>query len=175
MAAVRIAIVGATGTGKSALAGALDIARRTDGGAPAQWMVAEAPALTEALTRDLLYQDTSFYSQALRQHRQFGFTLLTGLDLPSAALPDGRVHPALFDQRLRQLMDAQAISYAVVYGQDQYRTDCALQAIAHHTTAGFTRSRPATTPWHWNCDTCSDADCEHRLFSALLRSGSVRA
>lgn len=171
---MKIAIVGATGTGKSALAGALDIARRTDGGAPAQWMVAEAPALTEALTRDLLFQDTSFYPQALRQHLQFGFTLLTGLDLPSAALPSGRVQPAMFDQRLRQLMDAQTIPYAVVYGSGQDRTDCALQAIAHHTTAASKRSRPATTPWHWNCDTCSDADCEHRLFSALLKARSVR-
>ncbi len=172
---MKIAIVGATGTGKSTLAGALDVARAADGGRHAQWMVAEAPALTEALTRDLLFQDTSFYPQALRQHRQFGFTLLTGLDLPSASLPDGRVQPAQFDQRLRQLMDGQAIPYAVVYGRGQHRTDCALQAIAHHTTAAFTRSRPTTTPWHWNCDTCSDADCEHRLFSALLKSGSVRA
>jgi hypothetical protein len=137
-------------------------------------MVAEAPALTEALTRHLLFQDTSFYPQALRQHRQFGFTLLTGLDLPSAALPDGRVLPALFDQRLRQLMDAQAIPYAVVYGRGQLRTDCALHAITHHTTAASRRSRSATTAWHWNCDTCSDADCEHRLFRALLTSSSVR-
>ena len=89
-ASVKIAIVGATGTGKSALAAALDIADKT-GGVTDPWAAAEAPALTEALTRDLLFQDTSFYPQALRQHRQFSLTLLTGLDLPSASLPDGRV------------------------------------------------------------------------------------
>lgn len=172
---MKIAIVGATGTGKSALAGALDITRTTGGGASAKWMVAEAPALTEALTRDLLFRDTSFYPRALRLHRTFSLTLLTGLDLPSATLADGLLQPALFDLRLRQVMDDQAIPYAVVYGRGQDRTDCALQAIAHHGTRAATRSRSTATPWHWNCDTCSDADCEHQLFSALLKSGSVRA
>jgi len=171
---MQIAIVGATGTGKSTLAGALGIARASSAGVPAKWVAAEAPALTEALTRDLLFQDTSFYPQALRLHRQFSLTLLTGLDLPSASLPDGRVQPALFDQRLRQVMDGQAIPYAVVYGRGQDRTDCALQAIAHHNSRAPTRPRSTATPWHWNCDTCSDADCEHRLFRALLKSASVR-
>ena len=171
---MQIAIVGATGTGKSTLTGALGTARTSGDGAPAKWMVAEAPALTEALTRDLLFQDTSFYPQALRLHRQFSLTLLTGLDLPSAAVADGRVQPALFDQRLRQVMDGQAIPYAVVYGRGQDRTDCALQAIAHHSTRAPSRPRSAATPWHWNCDTCSDADCEHRIFRTLLKSGSVR-
>jgi nicotinamide riboside kinase len=171
---MKIAIVGATGTGKSALAAALDITDKT-GGVADPWVAAEAPALTEALTRDLLFQDTSFYPQALRQHRQFSLTLLTGLDLPSASLPDGRVRPGLFDQRLRQVMDDQAIPYAVVYGKGQDRTDCALQAIAHHARALSMRFRSARTEWHWNCDTCSDAGCEHLLFRSLLQAGSVRA
>lgn len=170
---MKIAIVGATGSGKSALVDALELAKNTSAISD-PWVVAEAPALTEALTRELLFQDASFYPRALLQHRQFGFTLLTGLDLPSASVPDGRVLPALFDQRLRQVMDGQAIPYAVVYGHGQDRTDCALQAIAHRVKHWTMRFRPARTDWHWNCDTCSDADCEHRLFSALLKTGSVR-
>lgn len=170
---MNIAIVGAKGTGKSALAEALARARDA-ADVSKKWAIAEAHALTEALTRDLLFQDASFYPHALRQHRQFGLTLLTGLDLPSASLCDGRLQPELFDSRLRQVLNAQGFPYAVVYGAGQNRTDCALQAIAHHTQRVSVRSRMQRSEWHWNCDTCSDADCEHQLFSALLFPGSVR-
>jgi hypothetical protein len=48
-----------------------------------------------------------------------------------------------------------------------------LQTILHRTQKTHTR---ATKPsaWRWSCEKCSDSDCEHRLFSELMASDSMR-
>ncbi|MES2583811.1 MAG: hypothetical protein V4627_13910 [Pseudomonadota bacterium] len=151
---MNIVVVGAPGTGKSSL----------------------VQALRQALQADA---DTSGFTVtehgAPHQPHPYDLTLLMGLDLPRhCAQPDPDVLRS--DAHLRHTLGSQAIAYAVVYGKAQARTECALQAIRyHHKRSAKRPPSAAASGWHWNCETCSDAECEHRLFSALVKtSGSVR-
>ncbi|MFZ9297174.1 MAG: hypothetical protein ACO24Y_02490 [Hylemonella sp.] len=80
--------------------------------------------------------------------------LLMGLDLPSAA--------GQSDELLRKQLRASAVSYSVVYGLGDQRLRNALRLIAPEPAA------PAR--WTRVCETCSDPDCEHLLFTGLHRS-----
>ncbi len=148
---MKIAVVGARGTGKSSLVEALRLVLQADAD---------------------LAECTVSESGAPELYGSYDLTLLMGLDLPCQEGP----LTAQCDASLRQALYTHAIAYAVVYGTGQARTNCAVQAIHHHhhRKQSSTRSRPAPSAWHWNCETCSDADCEHRLFSALVKSDSVR-
>ncbi len=150
---MNIAVVGAPDTGKSTLVQALRQSLQADAGT-AGFTVSE--------------------ESAPQQPHPYDLTLLMGLDLPhhrSQSKPD----LLQYDARLRHTLDSQAIAYAVVYGSEQARTDCALQAIHYHRLRSTKRPSAASSGWHWNCETCSDADCEHRLFSALVGANrSVR-
>lgn len=144
---MRIAVVGAPGTGTEQLLQDLPSAlNQTD--------------LPEACDLSAASHDLS----------AFDLTLLCGLDATDTT-PNVRDS----DARLRQALQAQRLSYAVVYGGDAaQRVQCAVQAIAHAQRAA--RQLPTDLPqWQWQCEKCSDAACEHRLFSSLLASGSVRA
>lgn len=150
---MKIAVVGAPGTGKSSLVLALRQALQADADTAA-FTVAEDGAPHQPHTYDL--------------------TLLMGLDLPHHGAQSA---PDLLqsDAHLRHTLASQAIAYAVVYGNAQARTDCALQAIDYHRKRAAKLPSAAASGWHWNCETCSDADCEYRLFSALVKtSASVR-
>ncbi len=150
---MKIAVVGAPSTGKTTLVLALRLA-----------LLADADTVDCAVTEDW----------APEHHRGDHLTLLMGLDLPRhGALNDPDLLQS--DARLRYILCSQAITYTVVYGSGQVRTDCALQAIAYHRRRSAKRPSPTTSGWHWNCETCSDAACEHLLFSALVKkSDSVR-
>ena len=152
---MKIAVVGAQGTGKTTLVDALRLA---------------LPASADIA--DCMVVDKSWSPE---QHRRYDLTLLMGLDLPQQ--DRGQTpQPTQHDTQLRQVLGSHAIAYAVVYGTGQARTDCALQAIASHRNQPRSRARPAASAWQWCCDTCSDAACEHRLFTALVNSkqSSVR-
>lgn len=141
------------------------------------FVIADTTALMTAIYSDLLFQDTSLYPWALAHQRAFDLTLVMGLDLPWVAdgvQRDGPVVRAQVDARLRQVLDAHAVTYAVVYGTGHSRTECALQAIAHHRRLSTSSSGSPASNWQWNCEKCSDAGCEHQLFSALLKADSVR-
>ncbi len=139
--------------------------------APVDFLMADTSALMTAVYSDLLFHDSSLYSFALEQHRCFDLTLLTGLDLvwkPDGVQRDGPHSQAPVDARLRQVLDAHAIAYAVVYGTGSERTQCALQAIHQHLQMPRQGS-PTEPAWQWSCEKCSDAVCEHRLFSRLVQ------
>lgn len=137
---------------------------------PVDFLIADTTALMTAVYSDLLFHDTSLYAYALEQHRCYDLTLLTGLDLAWEAdgvQRDGPHSQAPVDTRLRQVLDTHAIAYAVVYGVGPERTQCALQAI--YQQLQMPRQGPQTEPaWQWACEKCSDAACEHRLFSRLV-------
>lgn len=131
-------------------------------------VVADTTPLMTAVYSEVYFKDVSLYPYALEQQRNFALTLLTGLDI--AWVPDGiqrdseTVRKAV-DHRLREVLTQHQIPFTTLYGQGNARTDAALQAIAYQTAG------PRTGPqsdWKWTCDKCSDADCEHRMFSRLI-------
>ena len=145
---MKIAIVGAKSTGKTTLVDALRL------------------ALQEYADADVV-ECTVNESWAVQQHRRYDLTLLMGMDLPRQ---DRDISPeaAQHDFQLRQILSSHAMTYAVVYGTGQARTDCALRAVAYHRSQLPSRAKPAASAWQWCCDNCSDAACEHRLFTALV-------
>jgi nicotinamide riboside kinase len=122
-----------------------------------------------AIYSDLVFGDPSLYADAVDQHRAFGLTLVTGMDLPWQAdgiQRDGVAMRTRVDQRLREVLLQNGISFATVYGCGEARSQCALQAIRY----ALGKPPPDTQRgrWKWPCEKCSDPECEHRLFSALL-------
>ncbi|MFN7152350.1 MAG: hypothetical protein ACK4OE_01565 [Acidovorax sp.] len=106
---------------------------------------------------------------------QATLTLLMGLDLPCTA--DQQAAREAADARLRAALAHGGRAYRVVYGLGERRIESALQAIksiaasAYGTSARGTfdsDSSPRSARLRaWNCEKCSDPECEHRLFTAL--------
>ena len=141
------------------------------------YMVADTTPLMTAVYSDLLFQDTTLYPFALQHQCLYDLTLVMGLDLPwvsDGIQRDGPAVRARVDARLRQVLDTEALPYCMVYGSGTARTACALQAIAHRRGTASTSANQRASSWQWNCEKCSDARCEHQLFSALLKADSVR-
>lgn len=141
----------------------------------ATYLLADTTALMTAVYSDVLFGDHSLYAAALEQQRHFDLTLVMGLDLPWAADPqrDGPHSRAPVDAALRAALACANLPYQVVYGKDSARTRNALHAIekvashAYGISAGG-RFSSKNAAWTWNCEKCSDPECEHRLFTALL-------
>lgn len=149
---MRIAIVGAPGTGAQQLLQDL----------PAALNHADLP---EACT---LWVPASPPQTAEHDLSAFDLTLLCGLDTVNTTQTASNC-----DNQLRQGLEAQRLPFAVVYGSAAQRVQSAVQAIAHAQRAA--RRLPTDAPqWQWQCEKCSDAACEHQLFSGLLQKGSVR-
>jgi nicotinamide riboside kinase len=130
-------------------------------------VIADTSPLLTAVYSDVYFNDPSLYAQALEHQRSYALTLLTGLDI--AWVPDGIQRNWLtlrqtVDLRLRKVLEDNDFAYATVYGQGHARTECAMQAIAFKL-AGPRKTKPS--PWKWNCEKCSDAECEHHMFSRL--------
>lgn len=154
---------------------ATEQSRRVHTSMPTDALVVDSPSLMTAVYSDLLFHDDSLYADALKHQRSFDLTLLTGLDLdwvPDRPERPGRLWREPFDARLRQVLLANALSHAVVYGAGQVRVQCALQAIAHHRDAQITPLEAGQPPWQWSCEKCSDATCEHRMFTGRLKIGN---
>lgn len=147
----RIAVLGASGSGKTWLTNQLVLAF-ADSASPIQ--IDDDPALNVfPLPHDAV--------------------LLLGLDLSPA-------QPAQLqaEQLLRKTLTDSSTPFQVIYGQGQSRLLNALQALkaakpsVDHTAqqgAADSTDRPAgRKPWVWTCEKCSDPVCEHRLLSDLL-------
>jgi nicotinamide riboside kinase len=151
-------------------------------------VIADTTPMMTAVYSHKLFNDTSLYPMAAAHQRLYDMTLVTGLDLPWVADGLQRDGPQVrepVDGMLRAALQNAGVAYKVVYGQGEDRLNNALLALgwteatsptpgsadqgAAPTTRsqaqyGLNRGRTA-----WNCDKCSDADCEHRLFSDLLQ------
>jgi nicotinamide riboside kinase len=160
------------------------------------WVVADTSPLMTAVYSDYIFQDKALYAQALQQQAQFDLTLVMGLDLPWVAdglQRDGAHVRESVDTLLRDALQSANLPFKVIYGQSDARLSAALMAIregvgelsaelGQHLRSfkalqtqrdegqyGLNKGKTA-----WRCDLCSDADCEHKLFSDLLKSnGSV--
>ncbi len=141
-------------------------------------LVADTTPLMVAVYSDYLFGDRSLYPFALEHQRSYHLTLLTGLDLPWVAdglQRDGAHVREPVDALVRAALDGAGISYRIVYGSGTARLDNALFAINSAATCGGIKSAQASfrsenvTSRPWACEKCSDPDCEHKLFSGLLR------
>jgi nicotinamide riboside kinase len=173
---MKIALLVAPGTGKTWLAQALQAALRTRGHSAqvlasseravtaCDYAIADATALVAAVQHDIALQDTSFLPGAVAAQAKFDLTLLMGLDL----LQDHSGIQQQVDARLRKVLQAHGLRYSVVYGKGDQRLACALAAIEQWESPSSWDLGEGQPRWQWVCDKCSDAQCEHQLFSALL-------
>jgi nicotinamide riboside kinase len=129
-------------------------------------VIADTTAVMVAIYSAMLFEDGSLYRFAIEHQRAYDVTLLTGLDLPWVADGLQRDGPHVrepVDALVRDMLDKAAIPYRVVYGEGAQRLQSALAAIDSALAP-----RAPSRGWTWQCDKCSDPDCEHRLFSQLL-------
>jgi hypothetical protein len=163
---LKIAIVGAQGTGKSWLANAIPNA-----------LAATTPGLDIA-------EPTSFVHAG-----PFDLVLLMGLDLDRTndeAASALRCVREAQDAQLRADLARAGAVFHVVYGTGAARLGNALAAVqrsdapileasyAYSTRDTGTSSSRKPMKWQWHCDKCSDPDCEHRLFTTLAQSTATR-
>ena len=136
---MNIAILGAKGTGKSHLTMQLRAQL------PSGFVLQDAPAPEHWPSR-------------------FDLRLLMGLDLfPEHNSPAHRQA----DHAMRATLTQHALPFSLVYGTGAARCANALQAIRFHLREPTALDSPQGR-WRWPCEKCSDPQCEHRLFSALL-------
>lgn len=149
--------------------------QRVNAAPKARFILADTTALMTAIYSDLLFDDSSLYADAFAHHCNYDLTLVMGLDLPWVAdgiQRDGPQMRSRVDSQLRKVLQTAALNHVVIYGQGIARTNCALQAIAHHADLPLLHTRPAS-PWQWDCDKCSDGACEHRIFTGRLKLGTA--
>jgi len=141
-------------------------------------VIADTTPLMTAVYSHLLFGDESLYPMALAHQALFDSTLVTGLDLPWVAdglQRDGPQVRGPVDALVRQALERAGIAYRVVYGQGHQRLNNALLALGLsgedpadgdiRQNAQFAINKGRTV---WQCNACSDPDCEHSLFSGLL-------
>jgi len=132
----------------------------------ADYLIADTSPLMTAIYSDVLFQDPSLYPFALSHQRVYQHTLVAGLDLPWQAdgiLRDGPAMRERIDTRLREVLQLEGFAFSLVYGHGPKRLAGALAVLE----PGASTVPQAKSNWRWLCDKCSDASCEHRLFSEL--------
>jgi HTH-type transcriptional repressor of NAD biosynthesis genes len=137
-------------------------------------VVADTTALVVAAYSAHYFQDHSLFARALLAQQGYGLSLVMGLDLPWQADGLFRESPAVrdaIDARLRHELQAAGLPFQTVYGQGQTRLHQALRAIGRRLGRTLVAEDPRAEAGRrpWNCDTCSDPGCEHRLFTRLLQ------
>ena len=152
-------------------------------------VIADTTPMMTAVYSHKLFNDKSLYAMAAAHQRMYDMTWVTGLDLPWVADGLQRDGPQVrepVDALVRAALHSAGVAYKVVYGQGEERLNNALLALGwedkvanplHHTMmsaaqttrtqAQYALNRGRTA---WACDKCSDAECEHRLFTDLLKA-----
>ena len=158
----HIAVLGAPRTGKTRLCQEL-AAHLAASGLGADFVVADAMAPMRMLEGG---------GDLLAFARGHDATLVTGLDLPGRTGGPPREE---VDAWLRTTLLSAGVPFHVVYGQGRERLQSALRALAASGVLPPGIVRPAEEggsrgAWTWNCEKCSDPECEHRLFSRLRAS-----
>ena len=157
------------------------------------WVIADTTPLMTAVYSDYVFNDPSLYEEALELQAQFDLTLVMGLDVawvPDGLQRDGEHVRQPVDHLIRQSMSKRQLQFKVIYGQDQARLNAALLAISQgianlnepldlkFSAPGLqlTQAQREVSQYGlnqgktvWRCDLCSDSECEHRLFSDLLK------
>ena len=155
------------------------------------WVIADTSSLMTAVYSDFIFSDKSLYLDALQHQSLFDLTLLMGLDVawqPDGMQRDGAHVREPIDALIRDALSSAKVSYKVIYGQGELRLNAALMALQEHLTnhpeiqlslkqLAVTKAQREENQFNlnrgktvWRCELCSDAVCEHRLFSDLLKS-----
>jgi nicotinamide riboside kinase len=142
-------------------------------------VVADTTSLVIAAYSELYFNDASLLPAARAEQRGYGLTLLMGLDLPWVADGLFRDSPGVRDATdavLRRELQIAGVRYHTIYGKGPRRLQQALRAIGSHLGRPLLEDDPALHRGRgrWACDSCSDPDCEHRLFSQLLSTRPPR-
>lgn len=142
-------------------------------------VIADTTALVIAAYSELYFHDRSLHPAALAQQRRCDLTLLMGLDLPWVADGLFRDSPALreaTDTVLRRELQGAGIPFQTVYGKGEARLQQALRCVGNALGQTLVASDPAWPQGRrpWNCEKCSDPDCEHRLFTELIEQQHAR-
>jgi hypothetical protein len=114
--------------------------------------------------------------QALQNDARFDIQTNSWQSVLLLGLTQGSAEDFERDQTLRASLAASGLAFHVVYGQGLEGVRQALQTLAKHlpdSAAGWLRPEPVVR-WSGPCEVCSDADCEHRLFSDLLQRSAAR-
>ena len=151
MRALKIALLGACGSGTSKLARRLSAALAA-GRIRADLVVAET------ITPDAKIRDCQL-------------VFLMGLGSASAATARTQ---RLADELIRAALLQTQTPYCVIYGSEEQRLAQVLQAVhqisalAAHCPPQKPDAAPNTSALPWSCDHCSDPACERRLLTDLL-------
>ena len=137
-------------------------------------VIADTTPMMTAVYSHQLFNDTSLYAMAAAHQQLFDMTLVTGLDLPWVADGLQRDGPQVrepVDALLRAALQTAGVAYKVVYGQGPERLNNALLALGRESASSRVEAQYALNRGRtaWNCEKCSDADCEHRLFTDLIQ------
>lgn len=146
--------------------------RRVDAAAAGHdLVVADTTSLMVAIYSAMLFEDGTLYRFALERQKTYAATLVTGLDLPWVADGLQRDGPHVrepVDALVREGLQKAGVPFQVVYGAGPARLRSALDALRRQGIhAGPAPQAEDGRPWTWNCDKCSDPECEHRLFTGL--------
>ena len=138
-------------------------------------VIADTTPLMTAVYSQMVFDDHSLDAFALEQHALFDITLLTGLDLTWVSDGLQRVGAHVrepVDQKVRQLLAKGNLPYQVVYGSGEQRLNNALFCIGRQAPQWAKQLERPEPPTRWSgpCETCGDGDCEHRLFTSLVKS-----
>lgn len=184
MKPVKVAVLGAAGTGKTALTRALkqsltpaltDSSASTGAADAPGWHITDQSPLQEWLSgqtpQSLLGEqaDCPGLEAVLTQQRGFDHHLLLALDIPlppAAGAAHERAQRQQMDALLRSTLVQAGLPFQVIYGLGEHRLAQALAALGKPAA----ESGAGRKPWVWICDKCSDPVCEHRLLSDLLAS-----
>ncbi len=140
-------------------------------------VIADTTALVVAAYSEHYFNDRGLWADAIAAQRRIGLTLLMGLDLPWQDDGFFRDSPAVrdaIDGLLRRELQAAGIAFQTIYGQGPQRLRAALGAVANALGpaqgSALVPDDPVLREGHgrWQCEACSDPDCEHRLFRALI-------
>lgn len=147
-----------------------------------QLVIADTSALSVAAYSALYFSEETLFASALHTQRCFAATLLMGLDIRWEAdglFRDGPALRAKADTLLREQLDGRSIPYQTIYGSGEQRLRSALRALTPVLSVLLGQAPVATDDWRtqgrpgWVCEACSDPDCEHRLFTGLLKKPSI--
>lgn len=171
---MKIAVLGAQGTGKTQLARELTqhFVGRLAGEDAANVLIADAPPLMAAIYVDLAHDDPKRCDAALAEHKTYDLTLVTGLDIPCRGgqhRHSESLSREAVDARLRVTLTRGHVDYAVIYGQGPARVQTALKAISSWRGDRNEPTAVSANRRQWLCEKCSDPECEHRLFTGLLK------